>query len=46
MLKVHFTEDDLRLVTVSAVAEPMWELLASLYRLGGGIAAVRFRPNE
>ncbi|MFK0247143.1 ArsR/SmtB family transcription factor [Amycolatopsis azurea] len=33
MLKVHFTEEDLRLVTVSAVAEPMWEVLASLYRL-------------
>ncbi|OLZ47152.1 ArsR/SmtB family transcription factor [Amycolatopsis keratiniphila] len=33
MLTIHFTEEDLSLLTVSEVAEPMWEILASLYRL-------------
>ncbi len=33
MLRIHFTGEDLSLLAVSDVAEPMWEVLASLYRL-------------
>ncbi|MEC3978651.1 ArsR/SmtB family transcription factor [Amycolatopsis sp. H20-H5] len=33
MLKVHFTDADLAKLTIAESADPMWELLTSLYRL-------------
>ncbi|EME60948.1 hypothetical protein [Amycolatopsis decaplanina] len=33
MLRIHCTDEDLSLLSVSETAEPMWEVLASLRRL-------------
>jgi DNA-binding transcriptional ArsR family regulator len=42
MLRIHFTSEDLRKVTITNAADPLWDVLLSLHTLQDGSASLRF----